>query len=865
MDATRLRTFGLSTLALALVFVGAIALFTYRGWRHFQESNLEAEKARRVMLTGRRVLDLVVDAQGSQRGFLLTGRQAYLEPFKAAAKAVGTPMAALKALAAGRPEQERRVRALEPLIAAKFEELNRTIALRQAGRTAEALAIVQSDHGKRLMDRIREVANELEADEYGHWLTLSRDVSEGTQGIQLLSVFGAGILTLLLAASFLALQNSTTQCERLIVDLDRARQTAEESGELLRTTLYSIGDAVITTDQEGRVRMLNAVAERLTGYTEAEAEGRSIEEVFHIVNEQTRNVVESPVRNVLKNGRISGLANHTILISKTGVEVPLDDSGAPIAGRDGALKGVVLVFRDIAERKRAEEELRRSEKRFRTVADAAPVMIWSATPDGRRDYFNRTWLNFTGRSAEQEAGDGWREGIHPDDRERFSALLAQSTAASVPFTLEYRLRRHDGSYHCLLSSGVPRFGAGGELLGFLGSAVDIEDRKQAEEKVRQAAKLESLGVLAGGIAHDFNNILVGIMGNASLLEDYIAPGTPERRIVDGLLQAAERAAQLIRQMLAYSGRGRFFVEMLNLSEQARQITALIHASIPKYVTLRLSLAPDLPAVQADAAQIQQLLMNLVINAAEAVREPGGWLEISTAVEYVDAALIAASVAAEDVHPGQYVVLTVSDNGVGMDEETRARIFDPFFTTKFTGRGLGLAAALGIVRGHRGGIHVRSAPGQGTTFRVFLPAAGKYSPISEPAPEIEAGASGRILVVDDEEMVRETARAALARVGFEVLLAHDGKHALEILSGGRDGIDLVLLDLTMPELSAGETLSRIRALCPRIPVIATSGYSEMEAMERLGASIEGFLQKPFTMPQLARAVRSFMRSSGAAAT
>ena len=865
MQATRLRTFGLTALALALVFLGAIALLTYRGWRHFQESSIEAEKARRVMLTGRRVLDLVVDAESSQRGFLLTGRQSYLEPFRAAVQAVGKPMAALKELAAGRPEQEHRVHALEPLITAKFEELDRTVALRRAGSAAEAQAIMQTGHGKRLMDRIRELVNELEADEYSNWRALSQAVREGTQRIQVLSLFGAGILTLLLAASFLALRNSTAKCERLIVDLDRARQTAEESGHLLRTTLYSIGDAVITTDQEGRVRMLNAAAERLTGYTEAEAAGRSIEDVFFIVNEQTRAVVENPVRSVLRDGRVSGLANHTLLISRTGVEVPLDDSGAPIAGGDGALRGVVLVFRDIAERRRAEEELRRSEERFRTVADAAPVMIWSATPDGRRDYFNKTWLSFTGRSAEQELGHGWRDGIHPDDRERCLALWTESFAARVPFTLEYRLRRHDGVYHSLLSSGVPRFGSGGELLGFLGSAVDIEDRKRTEEKVRQAAKLESLGVLAGGIAHDFNNILVGIMGNASLLEDHAAPGTPERRIVDSLLKAAERAAQLTRQMLAYSGRGHFFLEMLDLSEQARQITALIHASIPKYVALRLSLAPDLPPVQADAAQIQQLLMNLVINAAEAVREPGGWLEISTAVEHVDAALIGASIAAEEVRPGQYVVLTVSDNGVGMDEETRARIFDPFFTTKFTGRGLGLAAALGIVRGHRGGIHVRSAPGEGTTFRVFLPAAEAYSAIAEPAPEIEAGATGRILIVDDEETVRETARAALVRTGFEVLLARDGKHALEILSGEPDGIDLVLLDLTMPELRAEETLSRIRALCPGIPVIATSGYSEMEAMERLGASIEGFIQKPYTVPQLARAVRSLVRRSGAAAS
>ncbi|HVX67187.1 MAG TPA: PAS domain S-box protein [Bryobacteraceae bacterium] len=856
MYATRLRRFGFYALAIALVTLAVTAQLSFRNWQNFRQSTSEAERTRQLLKASRQVMDLVRDAETGQRGYLLTGRPDYLEPYHTAARALPGSLHDLAALAGGQPEQLRRARELESLIATKMGELERTISLQQGGRSHEALAIVLGGRGNRVMERIRDVSGELAAEELNRARNSEQILRDDAHRIEAVSVAGAALLTLLIGGALFAIQSSTAQRERLIADLERARTTAEETGDLLRTTLYSIGDAVITTDRYGRVRMMNAVAEKLTGYTEKEAEGQPIEAVFHIVNEQTRQEVESPVRRVLTEGGIVGLANHTVLISKNGTDVPLDDSGAPILDRNGALEGVVLVFRDITDRKRAQEELVRSEQQFRTVADAAPVMIWSGGPDGGREYFNKTWLDFTGRSPEQEAGDGWQQGIHPDDRERCLNVFRAAREAYARFSFEYRLRRNDGSYRWVLSQGVPRIAAGGTLLGYIGSVVDIEDRKLTEEKMRQAAKLESLGVLAGGIAHDFNNLLVGIMGNASLLEEYIAPASPARDLVDNLLKASERAAQLTRQMLAYSGRGRFYVELLDLSEQARQITTLVHASIPKNVTVRLALDSRLPRIQADAAQIHQLVMNLVINAAEAVGDAHGWVHVKTSAEMIDRDLIAASVAAESVEPGKYVVLSVTDNGAGMDEATRARIFDPFFTTKFTGRGLGLAAALGIVRGHKGGIHVHSVPGEGTTFQVFFPIAEAYQETAAAEPE-SAGGVGRILVVDDEEMVRETARKALARTGYDVQVAHDGKRALEILSGKPDGIDLVLLDMTMPEISGEETLPRIRAICPHVPVIATSGFNETEAMERFGKAIDGFIQKPYTLPQLARIVRELL--------
>ena len=371
------------------------------------------------------------------------------------------------------------------------------------------------------MDRIRSITQQMEEDEYARWQASRDAVFHRAQITRVLTVIGALILTVLVAGAFFSLSNSAAQRESLISALHDARHSAEEAGDLLRTTLYSIGDAVISTDAQGKIVMMNAIAEQLTGYAEKEAAGRKIESVFHIVNEQTRADVDNPVRRVLREGKVVGLANHTILISKSGVEFPLDDSGGPIRGRDGTVQGVVLVFRDITARKLADQELARSEQRFRMMADAAPVMIWIAGPDASLEYVNVPWVDFTGRPPESETGSGWIEGIIRD-RERCRAQYTGAFASRSPFSMEFRLRTREGEYRSVLCHGVPLFGADGRFLGSIGSALDIEDRKRTEEKIRQAAKLESLGILAGGVAHDFNNLLVGVLGNASLLDDHSA-------------------------------------------------------------------------------------------------------------------------------------------------------------------------------------------------------------------------------------------------------------------------------------------------------------------------------------------------------
>jgi CheY-like chemotaxis protein len=319
------------------------------------------------------------------------------------------------------------------------------------------------------------------------------------------------------------------------------------------------------------------------------------------------------------------------------------------------------------------------------------------------------------------------------------------------------------------------------------------------------------------------------------------------------MEAAERMSRLSSQMLAYSGRGHFVIEAADLSKQVVQITSLLLASLPKHVQLRSSLANDLPLIDADISQLQQVIMNLVINAAEAVGTGAGAVEVRTSVQFVSKEL-RGNVTRQTVPAGEYIVLTVKDTGCGMDEATCARIFDPFFTTKFTGRGLGLSSVLGIVRGHKGLLTVESTPGVGTTFCVFFPIAQQRLR-QHPVVAESASGEGTILVVDDEEIVRRVAQAVLSRLGYRIVTANNGEEALRIYSSAPDPVDAVLLDLTMPVMGGEETLRRLTKIKPDVVVVVMSGFQEREVMSRFEGKVAGFVQKPFTSGQLGAALRA----------
>jgi len=389
------------------------------------------------------------------------------------------------------------------------------------------------------------------------------------------------------------------------------------------------------------------------------------------------------------------------------------------------------------------------------------------------------------------------------------------------------------------------------------------DQVQIERRLHETQKLESLAVLAGGIAHDFNNLLTVILGNVELASQELPTDSTIRPLLAQIESASHRAACLCAQMLAYSGRSRFRSETLDLSATVRDVAEVLRHTLPPRAALRLQLEPLLPPVQGDASQIQQVLTNLVLNSGEALPDGSGTITVTTSSCLADKNMLQAGYLAPDLPAGEYVCLEVSDTGSGMTPETLARIFDPFFTTKFVGRGLGLAAVLGIVRGHGGTIQVESTLSAGSRFRVLFPAVPVTSAASKVTPPATPGEreQGKILVVDDEEMVCRVTTYVLENAGFSVARASGGREALLLLRSGQ-AFRLVLLDLTMPEMDGAEVFEEIYRLYPRLPVLLLSGFSEEEATRRITSpGLAGFLQKPYQGSELVARVNAILSSRG----
>ena len=505
--------------------------------------------------------------------------------------------------------------------------------------------------------------------------------------------------------------------------------------------------------------------------------------------------------------------------------------------------------------------LRESESRLRQVIDLVPHFIFAKDSDGRFILVNRAVADAYGTTVDGLLGK--KDSDFVDSAEEVEQFrdddLEVIRSGRKKVIAEEQVTDSEGHVRFLETTKIPFSCANSDLPSVLGVAIDITERKLAlmererlDDQMRQAQKLESLGILAGGIAHDFNNLLVGILGNAGLALSKLYPGSPCRPNVEGIETAAKRAAELSNQMLAYSGRGKFVVQQIDLKILVEDMLHLLQTSVTKRATLKLDLPPSLPAVEADVTEIRQVVMNLITNAGDALGDREGVISVSTRVVEVDRSYFAKTYLDDGLPAGRYLALEVTDTGCGMDSATRQKIFDPFFTTKFSGRGLGLAAVLGIVRGHGGAIEVASEPRRGTTFRVLLPISASEPQEPPPSPaQIEVRGGGRtILVVDDDPTVREIATEILQESGFNVLIAKDGIAALESIRRNGHEIGAVLLDMTMPNMDGVETLHALRKLRGDIKVVMTSGYSEQEASQRTAdAHPEGFIQKPYPPRQL----------------
>ncbi len=383
---------------------------------------------------------------------------------------------------------------------------------------------------------------------------------------------------------------------------------------------------------------------------------------------------------------------------------------------------------------------------------------------------------------------------------------------------------------------------------------DEEARLKMEQQLLHTQKLESLGILAGGIAHDFNNILTAIIGNADLALMRINRESPAVDNLHRIEQAAARAADLAKQMLAYSGKGKFLVESLDLNRLLEEMLHMLEVSISKNAVLRLNLTKPLPTVDADATQIRQIIMNLVINASEAIGDRSGVISATTGCMECDERYLKDVWLDENLAQGLYVYLEISDSGCGMDKETMAKLFDPFFTTKFTGRGLGMSAVMGIVRGHRGAIKVYSEPGRGSSFKILLPASGRSVDLKDDIAKNDWRGSGRVLLVDDEETVRVIGAELLKELGFTVVTADDGRQALDMFRNSPD-FAFVILDLTMPHMDGEQCFRELRHLKPDVKVIISSGYNEYEVSRKfIGKGLAGFIQKPYRLGELKEAVK-----------
>lgn len=623
-----------------------------------------------------------------------------------------------------------------------------------------------------------------------------------------------------------------------------AEQALRESEEYFRSVAESIPQLVWSARRDGKIDYVNA---RFREYTGTEAAGR--EWTDYLRPEDAGRIIP---------GWKDALCDAREYRTECRMRRAADGSyrwfvchAVPLRGRDGEITRWLGTCSDIHDQKVAEAQLRYQYSITDAIAQDAAEALFMMDPEGRITFMNRAAEEMFGWSRQELSGEFMHEKTHqwrPDG----TPLPASECPLLKVFATGVTLSGHEDTFFrkdnkpvevvcsCapILREGVPQ------------AAVvvvhDNSERKRAEERLRQTQKLESMGVLAGGIAHDFNNLLTGIMGYASILMDHVPPDLADH--VRTIMASAETGANLTQQMLAYAGKGRWVRQHLDLSDVVREMTDLLRLTAPRAITLEFDLKHGLPEITGDVGQIQQVLLNLTLNAAEAVGErPEGKVRLATGVERVERPF--ADDLGHETAPGLYVALEVSDNGSGMDPETKARVFEPFFSTKFIGRGLGLSAVSGIVRREQGAITIKTAPGSGTTVRVLFPPAEKIAEF-QPAKTV--------LIVDDEEAVRTFLSDTLRRAGYEVLAARNGQEALALWEQAPERIALVLLDVVMPVMGGSELLQQVRRKRPTTKVLLTSGYSAEEVRRMCGAcEMTEFIRKPYTAQKLVERVNAIL--------
>ena len=605
----------------------------------------------------------------------------------------------------------------------------------------------------------------------------------------------------------------------------------------------------LVLDRQFRIRFVNRITAAYANIDRDALIGRNVWDCYP---ELRHSVFHQAYQRVLDTGEPARFVRHDPPTDRwqSVYAFPADD-------------GVIAVLEDITEQRRNIDRLRESEETLRLAQEAANIGCFHRDLRTNETYWSDQLIRINGFDPDtidrsRIGRDPALDQVLPEDldrvRDHWHDVVSLGTALKLPL----RIRRSDGSIRHLQTSMALVRDVDGTPARVVGTVLDMTDqveadleRQRIDAQMQQAQKLKSLGVLAGGIAHDFNNLLVGILGNASLAMIEVSDAKTVQECLTEIELAAQRAAELTRQLLAYAGKGRYVVERADLTRAVDDMSVLLRSTIVRSAAVEFDLAPQVPLVDVDLGQFRQVMLTLATNSSDAVGEKAGVIRVASGRISANAQYLADCVPGTMAQPGDYVFVEVSDTGEGMDAATRQRMFEPFFSTKFTGRGLGLAATMGIMRAHRGAIRVESEPGRGTKVTLLFPVA------LDQAATLSVGTdwrgSGDILIVDDEASVRTVVGSLLRRRGFTVVEALDGADGVRLFSAHPSRWRLVLLDLTMPNLSGEQTLRALRDLRPDIPVLMMSGYAEADVRQEVG-DCSGFLQKPFSAVELIGAVR-----------